>query len=215
MSVIALMHLHRGRLLERRWMKPDSQGVRHGSAFHAEELAFATRCELLPRTCRGIRAKLVEGKHLAKDDIITWQRILNQKGWAVANWPVEWGGTGWTPVQQYIFQEELQLTPAPQPLGFGVTMVGPVMIAFGSRGAEKALSAAHRQSRRLVVPGLFRARRRLRPRLAAGPRPSATATITSSTGRRPGRPWRSTPTGSSAWCAPTRRPKSRRASRSC
>jgi pimeloyl-CoA dehydrogenase large subunit len=79
-----------------------------------------------------IRAKLVEGKKLAKDDIVTWQRILNKKGWAVANWPTQWGGTGWTPVQQYIFQEELQLAPAPQPLGFGVTMVGPVMIAFGS-----------------------------------------------------------------------------------
>ena len=37
----------------------------------------------------GIRTKLVEGKHLAKDDIVTWQRILNQKGWAVANWPAD------------------------------------------------------------------------------------------------------------------------------
>jgi pimeloyl-CoA dehydrogenase large subunit len=81
---------------------------------------------------RPIRDKLVAGRRLAKDDIVAWQRMLNKKGWAVANWPVEWGGTGWTPVQQYIFQEELQMTPAPQPLGFGVTMVGPVIIAFGS-----------------------------------------------------------------------------------
>ena len=107
--------------------------------FTPEELAFRDevrgffRANLPP----AIRAKLVEGKHLAKDDIVTWQRILNQKGWAVANWPVEWGGTGWTPVQQYIFQEELQLAPAPQPLGFGVTMVGPVMIAFGSEVQKK------------------------------------------------------------------------------
>jgi pimeloyl-CoA dehydrogenase large subunit len=84
-----------------------------------------------------IRTKLVEGKHLAKDDIITWQRTLNKKGWAVTNWPAEWGGTGWTPVQQYIFGDELQQTPAPQPLGFGVTMVGPVMIAFGSEAQKK------------------------------------------------------------------------------
>jgi pimeloyl-CoA dehydrogenase large subunit len=40
-------------------------------------------------------------------------------------------------VQQYIFQEELQQTPAPQPLGFGVTMVGPVIIAFGSEEQKK------------------------------------------------------------------------------
>src|SRR6202011_4045485 len=84
-----------------------------------------------------IRDKLVANKGLAKDDIVIWQRILNQKGWAVANWPIEWGGTGWTPVQQYMFQEELQLTPGPQPLGFGVTMVGPVMIAFGSEEQKK------------------------------------------------------------------------------
>jgi alkylation response protein AidB-like acyl-CoA dehydrogenase len=102
--------------------------------FTPEELAFRDEVRAFFRTNlpEGIRGKLVEGKHLAKDDIVTWQRILNKKGWAVANWPVERGGTGWTPVQQYIFQEELQLTPAPQPLGFGVTMVGPVMIAFGS-----------------------------------------------------------------------------------
>src|SRR5437773_7085525 len=107
--------------------------------FTPEELAFRDEVRAFFRSAlpESIRDKLVANKGLAKDDIITWQRILNAKGWAVANWPVEWGGTGWTPVQQYMFQEELQLTPAPQPLGFGVTMVGPVMIAFGSEEQKK------------------------------------------------------------------------------
>src|SRR5277367_6462476 len=107
--------------------------------FTPEEIAFRdeVRTFFHGNLPDGIRTKLVEGKHLAKDDIITWQRILNKRGWAVANWPVQWGGTGWTPVQQYIFQDELQQTPAPQPLGFGVTMVGPVMIAFGSEAQKK------------------------------------------------------------------------------
>src|ERR1700751_5153450 len=107
--------------------------------FTAEELAFRDEVRAFFRSALpdGIRDKLVANKGLAKDDIVTWQRILNAKGWAVANWPAEWGGTGWTPVQQYMFQEELQLTPAPQPLGFGVTMVGPVMIAFGSEEQKK------------------------------------------------------------------------------
>ena len=102
--------------------------------FTAEELAFRDEVRAFFRSAlpESIRDKLIANKGLAKDDIVTWQRILNAKGWAVANWPAEWGGTGWTPVQQYIFGEELQMTPAPQPLGFGVTMVGPVMIAFGS-----------------------------------------------------------------------------------
>ncbi|HEX3413324.1 MAG TPA: acyl-CoA dehydrogenase family protein, partial [Stellaceae bacterium] len=80
--------------------------------FTPEELAFRDEVRAFFRANlpSSIRARLVEGKHLAKDDIVTWQRILNAKGWAVANWPAEWGGTGWTPVQQYIFQEELQQT---------------------------------------------------------------------------------------------------------
>src|SRR5271166_1115337 len=107
--------------------------------FTPEELGFRDEVRAFFRANlpESIRIKLVKGRHLAKDDVVTWQRTLNKKGWAVANWPVQWGGTGWTPVQQYIFQEELQLTPAPQPLGFGVTMVGPVMIAFGSEAQQK------------------------------------------------------------------------------
>jgi hypothetical protein len=57
--------------------------------------------------------------------------------------------------------------------------------------------------RRLVVPGLFRAGLGFRPRLAEDARRCARATSTSSTARRPGPRWASTPTGSSAWCAPT------------
>ena len=73
---------------------------------------------------------------MGKDDLVTWQRILNAKGWAVPHWPVAWGGTGWSPVKQYIFHEELQQAPAPDPLPFGVNMVGPVIIAFGTEAQK-------------------------------------------------------------------------------
>ena len=96
----------------------------------------ATRCARSSRHCR-IRRKMVEGHRLVKDDIVTWQRILNAKGWAVPHWPIEWGGTGWTPVQQYIFREEMQQAPAPEPLPFGASMVGPVIIAFGSEEQKR------------------------------------------------------------------------------
>src|SRR5437660_9846564 len=107
--------------------------------FTPEELAFRDEVRAFFRANlpTSIRAKLVEGKHLAKDDMVTWQRILNAKGWAVVNWPKEWGGTGWGPVQQYMYLEELQKAPAPPPLGFGVTMVGPVISAFGSEAQKK------------------------------------------------------------------------------
>ncbi|MCF2525234.1 pimeloyl-CoA dehydrogenase large subunit [Bradyrhizobium sp. G127] len=108
-------------------------------SFSKEELAFRDEVrtffkESLPAD---IRKKLVEGRHTSKEDMVTWQRILNKKGWAVPHWPKEYGGTGWTPVQQYIFLEELQATPAPSPLPFGVNMVGPVIYTFGNEAQKK------------------------------------------------------------------------------
>jgi pimeloyl-CoA dehydrogenase large subunit len=84
-----------------------------------------------------IRKKAAEGIRYVKEDIVTWQRILNKKGWAVPHWPREWGGTGWSPVQLYIFKEEIQQAPAPEPLPFGTMMVGPVIIAFGREDQKK------------------------------------------------------------------------------
>ncbi len=102
--------------------------------FTPDEIAFRDEVRAFMRAAlpAPIRRKMVEARRLEKDDIVTWQRILNAKGWAVPHWPVAWGGTGWSPVMQYIFHEELQQAPAPDPLPFGVNMVGPVIIAFGS-----------------------------------------------------------------------------------
>jgi pimeloyl-CoA dehydrogenase large subunit len=108
-------------------------------SFSKEELAFRDEVrtffkESLPAD---IRQKLVEGRHASKEDMVTWQRILNKKGWAVPHWPKEYGGTGWSPVQQYIFLEELQAAPAPSPLPFGVNMVGPVIYTFANEEQKK------------------------------------------------------------------------------
>ena len=107
--------------------------------FTPEELAFRDKVRTFMRTAlpADIRSKLVEGRRLKKDDLVVWQRILNARGWAVPHWPAEWGGRNWTPTQHYIFLEEMQQAPAPPPLAFGVTMVGPVIIAFGSDAQKK------------------------------------------------------------------------------
>lgn len=107
--------------------------------FTEEEVAFRDEVRTffkknLPDTTR---RKMVEGRKLGKEDIVGWQRILNKKGWAVPHWAKEWGGTGWTPVKQYIFLDEMQQAPAPSPLQFGVYMVGPVIIAFGNEAQKK------------------------------------------------------------------------------
>ncbi|HEY1360962.1 MAG TPA: pimeloyl-CoA dehydrogenase large subunit [Xanthobacteraceae bacterium] len=101
-------------------------------AFREEVRAFMRAA--LPKE---LRRKMVEGSRLAKEDLVGWQRILNAKGWAVPHWPAEWGGRDWSPVQQYIYRDELQQAPAPDPLPFGVHMVGPVIIAFGSEAQKR------------------------------------------------------------------------------
>src|SRR6202521_5393105 len=107
--------------------------------FNDEETAFRdeVRSFFKKSLPENIRRKMVEGKKIGKEDIVAWQRILNKKGWAVSHWAKEWGGTGWSPVKQYIFLDEMQQAPAPSPLQFGVYMVGPVIIAFGIDAQKK------------------------------------------------------------------------------
>lgn len=66
-----------------------------------------------------------------------WHRKLYEKGWAAPFWPREYGGTGWTPTQRYIFETELARAGAPPLSPMGIRMVGPVIIGFGS-AAQKA-----------------------------------------------------------------------------
>ena len=79
-----------------------------------------------------IRRRVETGKRLHRDDYVTWQKILFEKGWIAPSWPTEYGGTSWTPVQRYIFMEQLGLQPTPRIVPFGLVMVGPVIMAFGS-----------------------------------------------------------------------------------
>ena len=108
-------------------------------SFSKEETAFRDEVRTFFRESLdpAVRKKLQEGHHTSKDDLVNWQRTLNKKGWAVPHWPQEYGGTGWSAAKQYIFLEELQKTPAPPPLPFGVNMVGPVIYTFGNEQQKK------------------------------------------------------------------------------
>ncbi|HND33113.1 MAG TPA: acyl-CoA dehydrogenase family protein, partial [Myxococcota bacterium] len=89
------------------------------------------------RTVEETRDRMVAGKSPTKQMVVDWQRKLNARGWAVPEWPVEHGGPGWSAAQRYIFREELQQAPAPQPLAFNVNMCGPVIIGFGTEEQKK------------------------------------------------------------------------------
>ncbi len=108
-------------------------------SFTKEELAFRDEVR---RFCQEefpseIREKVRQGREIEKQDMVTSQRILNAKGWAVPRWPLEWGGQPWTPIQQYILTEELQQNGVPQPLAFNCDMVGPVIANFGTETQKK------------------------------------------------------------------------------
>jgi acyl-CoA dehydrogenase len=76
------------------------------------------------RRCSGIFADY--------HDANRWHRTLAQRGWSVPHWPVEHGGTGWSPIQHYIFASELAAADAPARSPIGTHMVAPVIIAFGT-----------------------------------------------------------------------------------
>ena len=83
------------------------------------------------------RRKVETGLRLAKHDYVDWQKALHRKGWFAAHWPTAYGGPGWTPVQQWIFEEEAARGCAPPTIAFGVNMVGPVILTFGSEAQKK------------------------------------------------------------------------------
>jgi alkylation response protein AidB-like acyl-CoA dehydrogenase len=102
--------------------------------FTEEERAFRREVrEFLRQSLpEDLRRKMVDRRHLSKEDIVRWQRILNTRGWAMPNWPVEWGGQAWTPAERYIFQEEMALAHAPEGSPFNVNMIGPIIARLGT-----------------------------------------------------------------------------------
>lgn len=104
-------------------------------ALTEEEAAFRDELRTFYRTeiPVEIRERSRRGGEVSKDDIVTTHKILNDHGLAVPNWPVEWGGKDWTPVQQQIWLDEMQLACVPEPLTFNSKMIGPVIAEFGSQ----------------------------------------------------------------------------------
>jgi alkylation response protein AidB-like acyl-CoA dehydrogenase len=100
--------------------------------FREEVRAFLRRS--LPAQ---LSAKMLGLKRLTREDIISWQRTLHSVGWSGPSWPKEFGGTGWSAIEQHIFDEECNVAGAPPIISFGVRMVGPVIMAFGNQQQQE------------------------------------------------------------------------------
>ena len=85
-----------------------------------------------------IRAKTADDRmDLPKEDQQRWHAILAEKGWSVPAWPVEHGGCGWSDEQAYIFEREIALADAPRPMIYGVGMLAPCILAFGTKAQKE------------------------------------------------------------------------------
>jgi len=76
--------------------------------------------------------KVKLGYPISKEEQDGWTRILNARGWAAPNWPVEVGGPGWTMLRRHLFDIEMKMHHAPELQGFGFSMVGPAIIKYGT-----------------------------------------------------------------------------------
>lgn len=107
--------------------------------FTPEEIAFRAevRAFLRKEIPEHILKKAACNEMFAREDYVTTQGILNKKGWAVPQWPKEWGGQDLSAVKLYILNEELQLAAIPPPFPLNTNMVGPVIATFGTEAQKK------------------------------------------------------------------------------
>ena len=118
--------------------------------FAPEDEAFRAECRafLAGKLPRDVANKVGLGVQPTLDEVMAWHRTLHKQGWLAPNWPEEWGGPGWSVTQKYIWDEEQALANAPRPIPFGISMCGPVLMAFGSeeqkqRHLPRILSGEH------------------------------------------------------------------------
>lgn len=104
-----------------------------------DEIAFRDdvrdflRAELPMRITEKVRL----GRQLVKEDYLEWHALLRQRGWLAGNWPRAHGGAEWSAVQRHLFDIEATAANAPRILPFGLVMLGPVLMAFGSEAQQK------------------------------------------------------------------------------
>ena len=110
-------------------------------SFSKDELAFAedvrtfVRANLDPVT----RAKVLNGKLPSRPERVAWQQALVGQGWGAPAWPVEYGGPGWTVVERHLYDEVLTEEGAPGAPVFGMGMLAPVLMKFGSDEQRRSL----------------------------------------------------------------------------
>jgi acyl-CoA dehydrogenase len=103
-------------------------------AFRAEVRGFLAD-HVTPGMRRAI--DLTTGFLIDPDVLRELHGALHRKGWSVPHWPVEHGGTGWSPVKRYIFDLECGSAGAAAYNASGSHFVGPVIIRYGTPAQQE------------------------------------------------------------------------------
>jgi alkylation response protein AidB-like acyl-CoA dehydrogenase len=102
-------------------------------AFRAEVRQFIS--ENLPGD---LRERVERGwAFLNKEDYVFWQKKLHARGWGGPNWPVEYGGTGWTAAQRQVYEDESALACCPRTQPQSIKMIGPILCAYGTEAQKR------------------------------------------------------------------------------
>jgi alkylation response protein AidB-like acyl-CoA dehydrogenase len=118
-----------------------AESVTSLDGFRAEVQAFCAQA--LPAD---IRRKGETGVHYDKSDIVRWQKILQQRNWFVGHWPKEHGGLGWSALQRFVFDEEVERAGTPHMPPFQPFYIGPILFTFGTQEQKDKYLPATRNS---------------------------------------------------------------------
>jgi alkylation response protein AidB-like acyl-CoA dehydrogenase len=102
------------------------------AAFRDEVRAFV-RDALPPDMAK----RNLRGFHPTKEDMQAWTRILHARGWSAPHWPVEHGGTGWSPLRRHLFEQECFAAGAPPTCTAAFSLVAPVLQRFGTPAQQQ------------------------------------------------------------------------------
>jgi alkylation response protein AidB-like acyl-CoA dehydrogenase len=97
-----------------------------------EEFRLEVRAFLKEKLSPTVAERVKSGFYLSKQELFSWQQELHKKGWIGVNWPKEYGGPGWSPMQIYIFEDESAKAGAPILYVQGLNQVAALLINFGT-----------------------------------------------------------------------------------
>jgi len=71
-------------------------------------------------------------------DVMRWLKVMSERGWTAPMWPKEYGGGGLSKQEAKILHEEMaKLHLRPALIGFGLSMIGPLLLQHGSEDLKR------------------------------------------------------------------------------